>query len=179
MSSPEPLEIERVYLLRRLPDLPAGAIALRIEQGYLPDDPEPTHAGEITEGRVRRTVRPDGTVSCKHTVKRGEGLVRTEVEVGIDEATFQREWEKTVRRRIRKTRYEVTEGALTWEIDAFDELDLFMAEVELPGEGTEVVLPEWLAPLVLRELTEEPRYRNYALAIEGLPPDHPKSEPRP
>ena len=30
-------EIERVFLLDRLPDLPDGAEAVRVEQGYLPE----------------------------------------------------------------------------------------------------------------------------------------------
>jgi adenylate cyclase len=159
----EPLEIERTYLLRRLPPLPAGHVSLRIEQGYLPDGGE-ADAGTM-EGRIRRTLKLGGEVECTHTVKKGLGLVRTEVERRISEAEFEREWPRTVGRRIAKTRHKVKEGALTWEIDAFVvPAGLMMAEVELPTADTPVTPPAWLAPHILREVTEEPEYRNFNLA---------------
>lgn len=165
MSAPQ--EIERVYRLDRLPDLPAEARPFRIEQGYLPDD----EAGEgpFAEGRVRRKTGPDGAVTCTHTIKRGEGLVREELERTIDIAEFEAAWGRTAGRRIAKTRYAVPAGDLTWEVDAFEDLDLVLAEVELPSEETEAPLPAWLAPHVVDELTWNPRYRNYALATLGLP----------
>ncbi len=165
MSSPQ--EIERVFLLDRLPELPARARAYRIEQGYLPD--EEAGEGELAEGRVRRKVGPDGAVKCTHTIKRGQGMVREEIEREIDEAAFAQAWARTTGRRIAKTRYAVVEGERTWEVDAFDDFDLVMAEVELPSTDAEAPLPPWLAPRVVRELTDDPRYRNYALATEGLP----------
>jgi hypothetical protein len=30
-------------------------------------------------------------------------------------------------------------------------------------------LPAWIEPLVLREVSEDPRYRNSALAMYGMP----------
>ena len=166
-----PLEIERVYLLSALPSLPAGARAYRIEQGYLPDpDPETVPGeGTIVEGRIRRTVAPDGTVRRFHTIKKGEGLVRTEIERELTEAEFNASWDQTAGRRISKVRHKVDVGDLTWEIDVFDDLDLLMAEVELPTADTAVDLPAWLTEHVVRELTEDARYRNFALATQGLP----------
>jgi CYTH domain-containing protein len=168
--SDAPLEIERVYLLRQLPELPDGARAYRIEQGYLPEHgvDDPDH----TEGRLRLKVGPDGAVKRIHTIKKGEGLVRTEVERDLDEAEFDRLWPETEGQRILKTRYAVAEGELTWEVDAFDGIDLVMAEVELPSTEAQAPLPAWLAPHVVRELTEDARYRNHALATRGLPADH-------
>jgi len=162
-----PQEIERVYRLERLPDLPPTARAYRIEQGYLPD----VEAGEgpFAEGRVRRKTGPDGRVACTHTIKRGEGLVREEIERRIDEAEFAAAWARTAGRRITKTRYAVPAGELTWEVDAFEDLDLVLAEVELPSEDAAAPLPPWLAPHVVAELTWDPRFRNYALATAGLP----------
>ena len=56
------MEIERVFLLDRLPTLPSDAERLRIEQGYLPD-PEPgIDAGAVLEGRLRRVTRDNGRV---------------------------------------------------------------------------------------------------------------------
>ncbi len=156
-------EIERVFLLDRLPDLPDGAEAVRVEQGYLP---EHDSAGEeITEGRVRRTADANGTIRFTHTVKRGVGLVRSETERAITEAEFEHHWPRTDGRRLTKTRYRVPAGALVWEIDAFDDLELVLAEVELPAPDAAAPLPEWLASHVVREVTDEPAYRNYEIAM--------------
>lgn len=155
--SQEPLEIERVFLLSRLPDLPPHE-AVRIEQGYLPDD-----GAAGVEGRVRRSTK-GGQVRCVHTVKKGLGLVRTEVEREIPVLEFERLWPSTAGRRIVKTRHKVKEGDLTWEVDRFDGLDLVLAEVELPSADTPVTPPAWLAPHIVREVTEDPSYRNYEIA---------------
>jgi CYTH domain-containing protein len=174
MNDPVPLEIERVYLLRALPDLPEHARAYRIEQGYLPD-PDPAEVpgeGSVVEGRLRKQTDPEGRVKRVHTIKKGEGMVRTELEEELDEAAFAALWPRTEGRRISKTRYKVDEDGLTWEVDAFDALDLVMCEVELPAVETESTLPAWLAPHVVRELTEDARYRNYELALRGLPEGH-------
>ena len=167
-------EIERVYLLTSLPELPPQAAAWRIEQGYLPDPPAGSQPGTFYEGRLRRKVSPEGKEAFVHTVKSGKGLVREETERDLEASEFAAQWPQTEGRRICKTRYKVAEGGLVWEIDAFDELPLVMAEVELESADQAVELPAWLAPHVVRELTEDPRYRNFALATEGLPPGHPE-----
>lgn len=157
-----PLEIERVFLLSRMPDLPPGAEVVRIEQGYLPDDA--AGGPDVPEGRVRRTRRANGEVRCFHTIKRGMGLVRTEEERALSEAEFERLWPSTAGRRLTKTRHKVREGDLTWEVDRFEGIDLVLAEVELPDAAHEAPLPAWLAPHVVREVTEEPGYRNFEIA---------------
>jgi CYTH domain-containing protein len=169
-----PLEIERTYLLARLPDLPPSCTQLRIEQGYLPD-PEPRGDEQILEGRIRRTVYPDGRVKCTHTIKRGTGLVRTEEEREIDVAEFEQHWSATEGRRLRKIRHKVPVGARTWEVDQFLDVELVMAEIELESAEEQVELPAWLADCVLEDVTETPAYRNFNLALrlgrgEGLPP---------
>lgn len=154
-----PLEIERTYLLDRLPLLlPKGAPAYRIEQGYL--DPKQADV----EGRIRRTRRPDGTVTHVHTVKTGTGLVRTEVERDITAAEFERLWPATAGMRIVKTRHKVPDGERTWEVDVFEGTNLVLAEVELPSADTAVTPPGWLAPHVVRDVTEESTYRNFEIA---------------
>ncbi len=159
-------EIERVYLLDRLPDLPESAVRVRIEQGYLPDAQNAPAAGgdEVIEGRLRRRVDPDGSVLCTHTIKRGAGLVRSETQRTITEAQFEAYWPRTAGRRLSKTRHRVPAGPLVWEIDDFDDLDLILAEVELPSPEAEAPPPEGLAPHIVREVTDDRRYRNYELA---------------
>jgi CYTH domain-containing protein len=39
-----------------------------------------------------------------------------------------------------------------------------LAEVELPSAATEVTVPPWLAPVLRREVTDEPAYGNAELS---------------
>ena len=55
-------------------------------------------------------------------------------------------------------------GDQIWEIDQFLGIDLVLAEAELPSMETELVLPAWLQARVIREVTEEPAFRNFELA---------------
>lgn len=152
------LEIERTYLLDELPDLPAGARAYRLEQGYFADEP----------GRVRRSVAPDGTVTYTHTVKTGRGLVRRETERRISPGEFETLWPRTAGRRLAKTRSCINEGSLVWEIDDYDGIELVLADVELPSPDTTVIIPPWLAGHVVREVTDEPKYRNHEIALRMM-----------
>ena len=151
-----PLEIERKFLLDALPDLPPGATAYRMEQGYFPD-----------AVRLRRSVAPDGSIECTHTLKKGTGLVRQEIERTIAEQEFDDLWPRTEGRRLRKTRHRITEAGFTWEIDEYDDIDLVLAEVELPTPDTEAPPPPWLIPHIIREVTDDPDYQNYRLALRG------------
>lgn len=162
-----PLEIERVWVLRAAPAIPEGAEVWRIEQGYLPE--HPPDAADFVEGRLRRITRPDGGVRHLHTVKRGAGLVREEVEREIDAAAFERAWPATQGRRVRKRRHRVRHGELVWEVDEFLDWPLWMAEVELPGPEVAAPVPAWLAGVLGPEVTHDARWRNYALAVHGPP----------
>jgi CYTH domain-containing protein len=126
-------EIERKYLLDRLPVIPDRAVALDIEQGYLAASDD----RGVVQGRLRRCVAPGGEVTLTHTIKHGLGLVRRESERTIAEGEFDRLWPQTRHRRLRKTRYHVTEGELVWEIDEYADFELVLAEVELPSADTE------------------------------------------
>ena len=77
---------------------------------------------------------------------------------------FEAFWPLTEGRRVAKRRHRVRDGAWVWEIDEFTDRDLILAEVELPARATEVPLPEWLRPLVVREVTDDPAYLNESLA---------------
>jgi CHAD domain-containing protein/CYTH domain-containing protein len=151
-------EIERKFLLRRLPPAMGAARVVEIEQGYLP--------GERLIERVRR-VRSDQGEELVRTLKTGTGLTRLEIEEPVTPELFIRLWPLTEGRRVHKRRYRMSDGALTWEIDQFLDRDLVLAEVELDGESREVTLPEWLAPHVDREVTEDQAYSNLRLAVQG------------
>jgi CYTH domain-containing protein len=167
-----PWEIERVFLLDGRPQIPAGAEVQEIEQGYLAEGP-PIAAGRSpaaaeralpAEGRIRRTTLADGSMTYAHTIKRGEGRVRRELETPITQQQFAALWPATLGRRLRKTRSRVREGDLSWESDDFHDLNLVLAEVELPEQGTPIEIPPWIQRHVVREVTEEPQYRNFSIA---------------
>ncbi len=168
------LEIERVWVLSRLPEIPAAAACWEIEQGYLPLTAPSggTGGASIDPGRIRRVRTTDGQVRHFHTVKRGTGLVREETEREISAADWDRQWPLTVGARLAKTRFRVREGDLVWEVDEFRGLGLVMAEVELPTETSAAPIPRWLQPFLGAEVTSDPRYRNSEIARRGAPP-HP------
>lgn len=157
LAEPEPgnWEIERKYLLRAVPEHARGAEFREVEQGWLP--------GERVRERLRRTRGPGGERYWR-AIKAGSGIRRIEVEEEPTPELFAALWPLTAGRRVTKRRYLVPEGDLTWEIDDFTDRDLVLAEVELPTIDTEVVIPEWLRPHVVREVTGESQYVNYRLA---------------
>ncbi len=154
-QKPQDVEIERKYLLTALPPLCAEHEPTAIDQGYLP--------GERLVERIRRKRTASGETYVR-TVKLGQGMVRIEVEEACSEEMFSKLWALTEGRRVEKRRYAIEAGDLVWEIDAFEDRELYLAEVELPTEDTTVIIPDWLAPYVEREVTGEDAYTNVNLA---------------
>jgi CYTH domain-containing protein len=146
----------RKYLLNAMPSL-AGleVVEHRLDQGYIPGD-------RLAE-RVRRIRTADGTRWVR-TVKLGTGVSRIEVEEDTTERIFRALWRLTRGHRVRKRRYSVRVGDRVWEIDRFRDRRLVLAEVELPTEDAVVEIPEWLRPVLVREVTGDPAYVNLNLA---------------
>lgn len=149
------IEIERKFLLRRVPAEARAAPAVVIDQGYLP--------GKVLVERIRRSRGPDGTTYLR-TVKSGSGLARFEIEEPCSAATFGALWPLTKGHRVRKRRHRVADAGRTWEVDVFLDRRLILAEVELTSTRDDVTIPEWLASSVVREVTDEPAYLNVNLA---------------
>ena len=150
------LEIERKFLVERLPPSISIDSEEEIAQGYL----------AIGEDQVR--LRRRGS-SHLITVKRGRGLTRAEVEVPLAKASFEELWPLTEGRRLEKTRRTTrVEGGMV-EIDVYHRplAGLVTAEIEFADEDAARAFtpPPWLA----RELTDDDRYSNQRLALEGLP----------
>jgi CHAD domain-containing protein/CYTH domain-containing protein len=152
---PKSLEIERKFLLSRLPPRAAEAKPVEILQGYLP--------GEQIQERLRRVTNGSDALFYR-TIKTGRGLVREETEETTSAKVFDAMWPLTEGKRVTKRRHKIAEGGLVWEIDAFTDRDLVIAEVELPTPNAAAELPDWLAPYVVREVTEESEYVNINLA---------------
>lgn len=151
----EGLEIERKFLLSGLPAARPPGEVLDVEQGWLP--------GERLQERVRRVRRGD-EVGCWRTLKAGRGLTRVEIEEPCPPALFASLWPLTAGLRVHKRRHLVPDGTHVWELDEFLDRDLVLAEVELASADEVVTLPGWLAPFVVRDVTEEEEYVNRNLA---------------
>lgn len=102
---------------------------------------------------------------CYRTLKSGKGLVRMEFEEEISSELAERMF-TCCDRFVRKTRYTL-EG---WEIDVFDDRNLVLCEREFTSVDEVVSFPDWLAPYIVREVTNEPGWSNNDLA---LPVDKP------
>lgn len=155
------VEIERKYLVpddgwrRALPDGEGGT---RIRQGYLLRERDRTVRVRRKGDRAYLTLKGSGSL------ERAE----YEYEVPVDDAE---ELLDTLCEPgdIDKTRYEIPQGDLTWEVDEFHgrHEGLVVAEIELPSADTPVDPPAWVGP----EVTDDPRYTNAELSrADGPPP---------
>lgn len=150
-------EIERKFIVDRLPPADVLGTGSRLRQGYLAEE-------NGIEVRIRLTER-----AATLAVKCGGGLVRTEVEVAISAADAEQLWPYTAGRRVDKQRYRVGLGDHTAEVDVYSgELDgLSIVEVEFgSGEAADAFRPpDWFG----RELTGLAEWSNAALARHGHP----------
>lgn len=152
------IEIERKYLLKELPKLVFDLAhkSLYIKQAWLP--------GDNLKVRIRESIVSDGEHNYFWGIKLGQGVSRTEIENCISPELFKDLWPHTDR-RIFKYRYHVNaENNLFWEVDQFLDRDLALAEIEMPTADYNVIIPDWLAPYIVREVTDEKEYNNIALA---------------
>jgi CYTH domain-containing protein len=153
-----PIEIERKFLVATMPQL-QDLEAFQVRQGYL------TAAVDTVEIRLRQKREV-----CFLTLKSGAGLQRLEHEILIDRSQFDALWPATEGRRIEKIRYV---GHLNdqqvFELDVFSDrlASLVLVEVEFPSleAATAFISPEWFGV----EVTDDKRFKNGALAMNGLP----------
>jgi adenylate cyclase len=148
-------EIERKFLIKRLPREILSSRHYQIKQGYL--------AAEIGGRHVRLRQRAK---TAMLTFKVARGVGREEREVRLSAKQFAALWPATAGRRLRKVRYEVPCRNFTVEIDIYQGRNrgLVIAEVEFPDEASCLKFepPPWFG----REVTGETRYSNIRLAQE-------------
>ena len=163
LGEPEPMEIERKFLIRipdlmRLEDLP-NCSKVDMIQTYLKNQPDGT------EARVRQRGQ-NGNFICYRTEKRRiSDTTRVEVDRRIDMKeyiSFLAEADPE-RRPIYKTRYCLTENNRYYEIDIYPEWKKqAILEIELKSEDEEIVMPEGIK--VIKEVTNDRAYTNYEMA---------------
>lgn len=152
------LEIERKFLVDRMPSSLANLAGSAIRQGYL----------IVAEGGVELRIRQK-QARFFQTIKAGEGLSRREIEIELSRDQFEQLWPHTEGRRVSKTRYAVPVGEHTAELDAFagELTGLYLVEVEFTSEAASrhFLPPDWFGA----EVTEDRRFKNKQLAVYGIP----------
>ena len=163
MKQKSGFEIERKFLIS-MPSLSwlntAASRKLKITQTYLT-------SGEEESARVR-LIEENGSSSYVHTVKKKISMIRrqeTEREINCEEYAALLKQKDLSRSIIQKIRYCVPSGEHLLEIDIFPFwIDKAFLEVELSSEDEIFSLPPEIR--VIREVTEDKRYTNAALAKE-------------
>ena len=162
LGEPQPLDVERTFLIR-YPDVEwlkhlSDCRKVEITQTYLRSAP-----GE--EVRLRQRISDDSCTYFETTKKPIDGGKRIEIE----KALTQKEYTKRLadadpaKHTIRKTRYCVLYEGQYFEIDLFPFWnDRAMCMIELSDEHAPVRLPPELH--IIREVTDDPAYFNMSLA---------------
>ena len=145
------MEIERKFLVRKLPDDLERYASSRITQAYLSRRPT-----------IRIRKKDEQYIL---TVKGPGKLAHEEFELSIEKAAYERLLKKCDGKVIEKRRYRIPYGKYTIELDLFTApKELVLAEVEF--ESVEEALsfegPEWFS----EDVTEDPRYSNAQMAYE-------------
>jgi CHAD domain-containing protein/CYTH domain-containing protein len=148
-------EIQRRFLLRRVPASARPFAIQEIEQGWLP--------GTRLVERIR-ALRPDVRLVTYRSTKWSTGA-RDDARHGeVDQSLFEEIWPLTAGRRLIKRRHVVSDYGLEWEIDQFLDRDLVIADVVVSARDAAVIVPEWLEPYIVREVTGDGAYTSPALA---------------
>lgn len=164
LGEPEPLEIERKYLIE-YPDmqwLESLKCCCRVEiiQTYL-------KAEKDEEIRVRQRGM-DGHYVYYETIKRPvDGLTRVEIERRLTQAEYLEKLmhADTTLRQIRKTRYCITYDNQSFELDIYPFWkDRAILEIEVSSPEDEVRFPEGFK--VIKEVTYDDLYKNSSIAKE-------------
>lgn len=154
----EPVEIERKFLVKDIPENLHEYEREAIKQGYLV-------VGE--DGSEARLRDRDGKYTL--TVKSKGELSRGEWEAPISSEQFDIWWPATNGKRVEKTRFSIPFGENVIELDIYEgELQgLVTAEVEFGSEvsARSFQAPEWLGV----DVTSEKAFKNQQLATKGIP----------
>jgi len=120
------VEIERKFLVQRLPEEAATAEREAIQQGYLAIEPKGQEVRLRQQGeRYTLTCKSSGT------------LTRCEYEIELSAAQFQTLWPTTEGRQLRKERLHLLRADYKIDLDCYEQPlnGLLLAEVEFSSEA--------------------------------------------
>lgn len=152
-------EIERKFLVRSDAWRQSAGAGRVLVQGYLSSNAKATV-------RVRLIDRERAVITIKGPV---DGISRAEFEYDIPLDDAESLLALAEPHVVRKTRYEVPEDGLVWEVDVFEggHAGLVLAEIELDRADQDISFPAWLG----LEVSADDRYANASLARQpGVPP---------
>jgi len=153
-----PIEIERKFLVTGDGWRAAAHAVLPMAQGYIND------IGAMDRGEQKASVRVriQGDEAFLNLKSRELGSTRQEFDYPIPPDDARALLALCVGGLIDKRRHLVRHEGHLWEVDEFlgDNAGLVVAEIELSSADESFVLPPWAG----REVTDESRYYNLALA---------------
>jgi len=115
--------------------------------------------GQTIEEQVRRVSEPAGE-RCQRIVRARDGAVVEPIESPV----FRALWPLTAGRRVRFQSYAIGQDAASWDIRKLRDRELCLAVARPLVDAAALEVPDWLAPYLVREVTEEPELRLRALA---------------
>ena len=150
-------EIERKFLVHSLGFIAEATQAQKIAQGYLNSAPERTVRIRIKDDKGFITIKGKGDET-------GTTRFEWEKEINLQEAEALLNLCETG--VIDKTRYLISKGKHTFEVDVFDgeNKGLIVAEIELSEANETFEKPNWLA----EEVTGDERYYNAYLSKKAF-----------
>jgi len=157
------IEIERKFLLKSLPDTePQDKI--KISQYYYKN----------TEGIWERAREMDSKTKGKkyvHTIKtRISDMSNDEQEREMTKVEFLNFRKRCMKypgnaKLLKKIRHVYVDGDLKWEVDLFMQAaTLVIAEVEIPSEDHDLLIPDFITKKMLLEVTAMKQFGNRSLA---------------
>ena len=145
-----PREVEHKFLVKDGWRQHVGH-GIRYQQGYLSLDPERSVRVRLGGGKAVITMKG-----------KPDGAARDEFEYPIPAEDGRQILDRMcVKPLIEKTRYELSHGRLTWQIDEFggENRGLVVTEVETDRESRDILKPDWAGD----EVTDDSRYSNINL----------------
>jgi len=169
------LEIERRWLLSGLPKLDISTAIIfkrfRFVTLYIVNDPK-------LEVRIRERYG-NGEITYSVVTKIGSGLTRQESPKLSASTDLFNYYVTLGKPHIAKNHFEIIlPSGQKWEVNHFYQPTsvhgLILAEMEFDSEKAakkfgEQDFPDWLKPLIVKEVTDDPRYNGKNLAVHGKP----------
>jgi adenylate cyclase len=143
-------EVEGKYLVKNDSGRSQAGPGKFYRQGYLSTDPDRNVRVRIGDGKAVMTVKGKGEAA------------RDEFEWPIPVKDAEQILSRiAIKPVIEKTRYEIRDRDLKWQIDEYEgeNRGLVVAEVETDKDPLEVPKPQWLS----EDVTDDPRYSNASL----------------
>jgi len=152
------LEIERKFLLKRLPKVkPVDNID--IIQYYWKNP-----ATNIWERFRYQKSKLTGDKKYIHCIKINKGPgINEETETDITKAEYKEAILKCTK-TISKNRHIYIQDDIKWEVDKFKNIDVVVAEAEIPSMEYDLKIPRYIQNKMIMEVTEFKEFSNRSLA---------------